>query len=253
MKQFLFSVFFFSTLVGLSQNRIDYNKVSQNLLQSVIEGEPHQKEIATLANSTLNELVQQLKTDQQKIAFWVNIYNSFIQISLSENLQLYENKSKFFSNESIKIAGEFLSFDDIEHGIIRKSKIKLSLGYLKKWFIPKWEQELRVKNIDWRIHFALNCGAKSCPPVAIYTPKNLGKELDFMTSAFLKHQTTYNTETKTANTTSLFSWFRGDFGGIAGVKKILKDYKITSEKPKNIDFNVYDWTVLLGNYSTITK
>ena len=112
MKQFLFSVFFFSTLVGLSQNRIDYNKVSQNLLQSVIEGEPHQKEIATLANSTLNELVQQLKTDQQKIAFWLNIYNSFIQISLSENLQLYENKSKFFSNESIKIAGEFLSFDD---------------------------------------------------------------------------------------------------------------------------------------------
>mgnify|MGYP001467488372 CR=1 FL=1 len=74
-----------------------------------------------------------------------------------------------------------------------------------------------------------------------------------MTSAFLKRQTTYNTETKTANTTSLFSWFRGDFGGISGVKKILKDYKITSEKPKNIDFNAYDWTVLLGNYSTITK
>ena len=47
------------------------------------------------------------------------------------------------------------------------------------------------------------------------------------------------------------SWFRGDFGGKNGAKKILLDYKITPEKPKYLDFKTYDWTLLLGNYRTI--
>lgn len=234
-----------------SQNKINYNEVSQDLLTNIINKKPYQKQIEILANSSLNDLVNQLKTDKQKIAFWVNIYNSFIQISLSKNPDLYKDKSNFFSEERIKIAGEVLSFDDIEHGIIRKSRIKISLGYLRKWFPAKWERKLRVENIDWRIHFALNCGAKSCPPVAIYTAKNLDKELDFMTTEYLKEQTEYDATSKTAKSVALFSWFRGDFGGKCGVKKILFDYKITSEKPKNIDFKSYDWTLLLGNYRTI--
>ncbi|PQJ77602.1 hypothetical protein BTO16_13130 [Polaribacter glomeratus] len=236
-----------------SQNKVDYNQVSQNLLQSIIDGKSVENQIDILAKSSLSDLENQLKTDSQKIAFWVNVYNAFIQISLSENPELYKDKGKFFGEERIKIAGETLSFDDIEHGIIRKSRIKISLGYLRKWFVPKWERKLRVKKIDWRIHFALNCGAKSCPPVAIYTPENLDKEFNFMTTAYLKEQTSYNSETKIANSVALFSWFRGDFGGICGAKKILKKYKITSEKTKKLDFNTYDWTILLGNFRTIPE
>ena len=253
MKQFLILVFFLSTLQITSQNKINYSEVSKNLLQNIMDKKSYDKEVQLLAESTLEDLVNELKTDKQKIAFWVNIYNSFIQISLSKNPDLYKNKSNFFSEERVKIAGEILSFDDIEHGIIRKSRIKISLGYLRKWFRPKWERKLRVENIDWRIHFALNCGAKSCPPVALFSAENLDNEFDFMTTAYLKEQTTFNKESKTAKTVALFSWFRGDFGGVSGAKKILFDYKITPEKPKNIDFKSYDWTLLLGNYRTIPK
>ena len=201
--------------------------------------------------TNLTDLTNQLKTDKEKIAFWVNIYNAFIQISLSENPKLYKNKGAFFSEKRIKIGGENLSFDDIEHGILRKSRIKISLGYLRKWFRPKWERKLRVDNVDWRIHFALNCGAKSCPPVAIYTVDNLENELNFMTKAYLQEQTTYNADTITATTSVLMSWFRGDFGGKNGAKKILFNYKITPEKPKYLDFKTYDWTLFLGNFRTI--
>lgn len=252
MKQFFLFAFLLLNSVIFSQDKINYEAISQQLLQNIKTGNTYQKEVQLLEKSTLKDLVNQLQTDKQKIAFWVNIYNAFIQISLKENPELYENRGSFFGDKRIKIAGEILSFDDIEHGIIRKSRVKISLGYLRKWFNPKWERKLRINgNIDWRVHFALNCGAKSCPPVAIYSSKNLEKEFNFMTTAYLKEQTSYNSETKTATSVALMSWFRGDFNGTSGAKKILHQYKITPEKPKSLSFKTYDWTLLLGNFRTI--
>ncbi|WP_397444897.1 DUF547 domain-containing protein [Polaribacter sp. R77954] len=252
MKPFLYTLFFLSTFGLHAQNSIIYSDVAQDLLENIIDKKPYSKKVQILSKSTLKDLVTELQTDNQKIAFWVNIYNAFIQISLTENPKEYENRSAFFGKKRVEIAGEILSFDDIEHGILRKSRMKISLGYLRKWFRQKWERKLRIDNdIDWRIHFALNCGAKSCPPIAIYDAKNLDKQFDFMTTTYLKEQTSYNQDTKTANAVALFSWFRGDFGGLCGAKKILFEYKITPEKPKNIDFKSYDWTLSLGNFKTL--
>ncbi|PWG05911.1 DUF547 domain-containing protein [Polaribacter aquimarinus] len=252
MKKFLLILLFFSSTYIFSQEKINYESVSQQFLQNIIDKKPVDKQVYILEKSRLKELVNQLKTDHQKIAFWVNIYNAFIQISLTQNPKLYDNRGAFFSNKRIKIAGETLSFDDIEHGIIRKSRMKISLGYLRKWFRPKWERKLRINgDIDWRIHFALNCGAKSCPPVAIYSSKNLNKEFDFMTTEYLKEQTTYNKVTKAAKSVALFSWFRGDFNGKSGACKILKKYKITPKEAKKIEFKNYNWTLLLGNFREI--
>ena len=253
MKQFFLLLLLLSNVITFGQETINYEKVSQELLQNIIDRKSYKKEVKILENSTLNELVTQLNTDKQKIAFWVNIYNSFIQISLTENPKEYEDRGAYFKKERVKIAGELLSFDDIEHDILRRSRIKLSWGYLRKYFRPKWERKLRVKNIDWRIHFALNCGAKSCPPVAKFTPERLDTEFNFMATEYLKEQTTYNKETKTATSVSLFSWFRADFGGLCGAREILESYKITPEKPKKLDFNTYDWTLSLGNFRKITK
>jgi len=248
MKPLFFIVLFLANGLCFSQEKTNYETVSRQLLQNIISKKSYDKQLKILQESTLNSLVEELKTDEQKIAFWVNIYNAFIQISLTEAPELYKNKGKFFSTKRILIAGELLSFDDLEHGIIRKSRMKLSLGYLRKWFRPKWERKLRVKKIDWRVHFALNCGAKSCPPVAIYSSEKLNSELDFMTREYLKEQTIYSSDTEIAKTVALFSWFRGDFGGIKGAKKILKEYKITPEKPRKLNFKTYNWALYLNNF-----
>ncbi|TXD49957.1 DUF547 domain-containing protein [Polaribacter sp. IC073] len=253
MKQFLILLFLVSAFSISAQDSVNYNEVSEVLLQNIMDGKSYKKEVKILEESTLKALVSQLKTDKQKIAFWVNVYNSFIQISLAENPKEYEDRGAYFKKERVKIAGETLSFDAIEHDILRRSRIKLSWGYLRKYFRPKWERKLRVKDIDWRIHFALNCGAKSCPPVAKFTPEALDTAFNFMTTEYLKEQTTYNKETKTATSVSLFSWFRADFGGLCGAREILKEYKITPEKPKNLEFNNYDWTMSLGNFRKIPK
>lgn len=249
---FIFSIFFLS-LAGFSQEKISYQKVSERLLQQLIDKNNIDKEVQIIQQSSLEALEKELKTDAEKIAFWVNIYNAFIQITLLENPNLYANRGDFFSTKRLLIAGEKLSFDDIEHGILRKSKIKIGLGYLRKWFRPRWERKLRVNTVDWRIHFALNCGAKSCPPIGIYQPKKLDEQLNFMTKAYLKEQTTFDVATKTAISVVLFSWFRGDFGGKSGACKILKNYNIVSEEPKKLKFTSYNWTLALNNYKTILK
>ena len=253
MKRLLTLLLIFASIALHAQTKVDYLKISEKFITNLKQNKSVEEEIAIFSESTLNELVDQLKTDKQKIAFWVNIYNGFIQVSLTKNQKLYEDRGAFFAEKRIKIAGENLSFADIEHGIIRKSKIEWSWGYLRKWFPPKWQRKLRVNNVDWRIHFALNCGAKSCPPVAVYDAENLDNELDFMTTEYLKEQTSYDAKTKTAKSVSLFSWFRADFGGICGARKILSDYEITPEEPKELEFKEYNWTLFLGNYREIPK
>lgn len=254
MKKVLLAIVFFTSLSIVSQNKIIYSDVAQDLLQNIMDKKSYNKEVKILAESTLEDLTSELKTDSQKLAFWINVYNAFIQISLTENPKEYEDRGAFFKKPRVKIAGELLSFDDMEHDIMRKSRVKISWGYLRKYFRPKWERKLRIDgDLEWRIHFALNCGAKSCPPVAVYSAENLYNELDFMTTEYLNEQTTFNEDTKTAKSVSLFSWFRADFGGLCGARQILFDYKITPEKPKKLDFKNYDWTLSLGNYRTIPK
>ncbi len=182
-----------------------------------------------------------------RFSFWINIYNGFIQDILNDKPELYENRGDFFRKPRVEIGGLKLSFGDIEHGIIRKSQNEFGLGYIRKWFPPKWEKKLRVDKRDFRIHFALNCGAKDCPPVAIYKPQIINSQLEKSTKLYLNSNT--KIEGNKIKVTSLFSWFRGDFGGKKGVKKILKKYTdIENTSNKKLEYNNYDWSLYLNNY-----
>ena len=228
---------------------VGLNELSELFLQKIKNGEDTREIQKQLAEIEFDALATNLESDAQKLAFWVNIYNAFIQVILTEDPGLYENRGSFFSKDRITIAGSQISFDKIEHGIIRRSQSKLGLGYVKKGFPDKFERMLRVENPDYRIHFALNCGAKDCPPVAIYNPENLDEQFTKSTALFLKRSSTYNAAENEVMVTSLFSWFRGDFGGKDGVKNILKDQGIIqSVDGVDLEYKDYDWTLALNNF-----
>ncbi len=203
-----------------------------------------------LAEISLDDLANQLDNDDKRKSFWINVYNAQVQLILTKNPQLFENRGAFFSTPSITIAGRELSFDNIEHGIVRGSRAKLALGLLPKLFVSKYEKKLRVRQRDGRIHFALNCGAKSCPPVAIYEASRIDEQLDKSSNAYLNETSIYKADENKVYVTALFNWFRGDFGGFKGVKNdFLKKYNvIPKESNPNISFSDYDWTLYLGNY-----
>ncbi|MFW1581992.1 DUF547 domain-containing protein, partial [Vibrio parahaemolyticus] len=63
---------------------------------------------------------------------------------------------------------------------------------------------------------ALNCGAKSCPPIAFYDDAKLDAQLDIATKAYLIGSVTYDSNANKVYVPALLSWFRGDFGGKKG-------------------------------------
>jgi hypothetical protein len=204
--------------------------------------------ILVLQNVSIELLQNQLVTDAQKRAFWLNIYNAFIQEKLSKNPEKYKNRSKFFSKKQINIAGNLMSFDFIEHGILRRSKSKLSLGYLNKTFVGSLEKKLRVKKPDYRIHFALNCGASACPAVAYYSAEKLDSQLAIAEGFFVSENCNVNQDNKTIETSKIFSWFRADFGGKKGIRKLLGNYKMQDFSTYKLVFIPYNWELMLENY-----
>ena len=243
---------FVSLLMLLSINtfaQTPYADLSMTLIDAAKSDKPYEDLLEKLASVDEDILAKELKNDDLKKAFWMNIYNAHIQFFLKKNPDLYKNRNAFFHDKTIIVAGKKLSFDNIEHGIIRGSRSKLSLGLLPKIFVDSYERKFRTKRTDGRVHFALNCGAKSCPAVANYDYKKLDEQMDKSTKIHLQSTTTYDKETNTINITRLFSWFRGDFGNKKKVIKFLKKYEaITDDIVPNINYNVYDWTMMLDNY-----
>jgi len=227
----------------------DFNALSEQFLSDIKESKDTKKHQDILANTSLEALENGLQTDYEKLAFWVNIYNAYIQVFLKKNPELYDDRTAFFNDDRIRIAGELVSFAKIEHGIIRKSQWALGLGKIRKWFPNKFERKLRVHERDYRVHFALNCGAKDCPPVAIYQAARLNDQFDQGTARYLEKNTDYDASKKEVAVTSLFSWFRGDFGSKNDIKKILKAQNlIPTTKDIDITYKNYDWTLDLDNW-----
>ena len=216
--------------------------LSQQLLLKVKMGEDTrtlQDSIASLPASALND---ELGTEDEKLAFWLNIYNANIQLQLKDSAARYTNRAKFFSAKSITVAGYKLSFDDIEHGILRHSKSKLSLGYFNKWFPNRFERKHRLQMVDYRIHFALNCGAASCPPIAFYKPELINKQLDLATNNYLLQEVVFDCTANTVTVPKLMLWFKGDFGGKKGIYSMMQKLQLipANSRPK-IKYKEYSW------------
>lgn len=249
MKQILYILILSSIqAIGFGQTSNDYVQTSKDFLYALKSHEKTDDLVNEIESWSAKDLENGLKTNNERLAFWVNIYNGFIQLKLSENPELYEDRGSFFKTKFIKIGGENVAFADIEHGIIRRSQFEYFLGYVTNPFSSQWERKLRVYERDFRIHFALNCGALSCPPVAIYDDTKLDEQFNKSTKMFLDKFSTFKPDEGTVYVTSLFSWFRGDFGGKSGTKDILKEYGIISDTNVDLEYDSYDWTLALDNY-----
>ncbi len=229
-----------------------YIQLSQELVRAVKNDTDRSGIIERLANIPMQQLAEALDTDAEKKAFFINVYNGFVQHILMKNPEKFDDRDKFFTTDQINIAGQELSLDDIEHGIIRGSKVKWSLGLIQDPFADDFEKNFRVEETDPRIHFALNCGAKSCPYVAIYGAEKLDQQLDIISRQFLERTTEYKADEDKVYVTTLISWFRGDFGGLDGAKEMLKNYDIIPKSADpELEFKDYDWTLELGNFTTL--
>ena len=238
-----------SKVSAQDSQQIDYIKMSQDFLYAVRTDENAAPYLDSLATASEDLVAQQLVTDIDKKAFFINLYNAYTQYILKQDPNKYKDRNEFFKSNQILFASHKVSLDKIEHGFLRHSRVKWSLGYFGKIFPGKLEKKFRVKKVDYRIHFTLNCGASSCPSIAYYKPEGLDEQLDMATLAYLKGEAENLEKENTLYLPMLMNWFRGDFGGKKNEIKLCKKLGILPQDAKQkIAFKSYDWQLYLENY-----
>jgi hypothetical protein len=237
-------------------NEISFTRLSSNFVDRVIHDLPVDKHLKILKNVNPDVLDDSLDTPRKRLTFWVNIYNGYTQYFLKKDPSLYKkDRNKFFSKAQIPIAGFNVSMENVEHGVLRKGSTIWSKGYVRvRAFRDDFVQQFAVETVDYRIHFALNCGAKSCPPVIVYEANSVAEQLNENTSYYLNKEVEYNQE-DVVKVPAVMTWFSADFGGSDEEKrKIFKEYDIIpQDATPQVKYLPYDWTVKIENYKSYSK
>lgn len=165
--------------------------------------------------------VQDAWTREEKMAYWINAYNAFTLKLIVDNYPtksiLHFDGGKTWDVKRIPLGDKKYSLNNIENDILR----------------PQFK--------DARIHFAINCAAKSCPPLwnHAYTADNLFDALEARAKAFI-NDTQYNDiSVSRAQVSKIFEWYAADFGDL---KSYLNKFLNTPLKSNaTLTFREYDW------------
>ena len=226
--------------------------IAEDLLVACRLEESTDRYAATLADATDADLRPIREDRRTALAFWINCYNAGTQLLLNDRPGRYESPLRmvrFFLTPAITVAGTDLSLDRIENGLLRGGRSKYGLGYLPKFLVTSFEHRYRLPDCDPRIHFALNCGAESCPPIRAYDSGRIDDQLDLATRSYLDSTVAYDPDAGTVALPRVFLWFRGDFGGRSGIYTFLRRYDAVPEGVSpTISYRAWDWSKATGKF-----
>ncbi len=208
----------------------------------------------------INRLVAELERidpraisdDGARVAFWLNVYNALLLDELTRNPRqgsLLRHRG-LFNSAAYCVGGDDYSLNAIEHGVLR---LNARPPYALRRALSGSDPRLRSapSKLDRRIHFALNCGAASCPPIRPYTSAGCDAELEGVTRAYLRAETSLDRERNRVELPNLLKLYSADFGdkrhALAFTAGYLADDDAAwvaerSERVK-VGFNRFDWTI----------
>ncbi|MBO9998589.1 MAG: DUF547 domain-containing protein [Cyanobacteria bacterium SID2] len=137
-------------------------------------------------------------TESEKIAFWVNIYNSLTLQAIIDNYPVDSIRDipGVWKRLQFTVMGEGMTLDTIEHGILRR------------------------EFNEPRIHMALVCASIGCPLLRTepFTGDRLDEQLDEQTRVFLGFDRNFQIDLDRNEVllSSIFQWFGEDFEATYG-------------------------------------
>jgi Protein of unknown function, DUF547 len=178
-----------------------------------------------------------------RIAFWINAYNAITLKTIVANYPIrphglfswrYPSSSirqipGAWTNREWTVLGERVSLDDIEN------------------------RELRAAFAEPRVHMALVCAARGCPPLRNepYGGARLDQQLDDQARRYLASPAGMRVQPggRGVAVSSIFTWFAGDFVKTGGVRAFLARYAPAADRAAVADASTrityldYDWTL----------
>ena len=186
------------TINGVKLNAVNYKKLAKD--------PAYGKLIKNLENTSLSDL----KTREEKLAFWINVYNIMAAKMVLDHYPV----------ESIKDAGSLF------RGVWKKT-VGVVAG--KKRTLNEIEHEILRKMGEPRIHVAIVCASVSCPDLRAeaYSAEKLDQQLNDQMVQFLanpKKGLQVDRNKGRVYLSSIFKWFAEDFETKGGVRTYLAPY-----------------------------
>ncbi|MFL6277399.1 MAG: DUF547 domain-containing protein [Blastocatellia bacterium] len=158
--------------------------------------------LAQLATTSPENRPELFAGEDESKRYYLTAYNAYV---LYYAAKAYPDKHAlwaklgWFKNKEIKLGGQQLTLNDLEHNIIRK------------------------RFLDPRIHFYLNCGAVSCPPLKAraIAERATEAELEEGARAFINDPANvrFDAATQTLYLSKIFDWYEADFLNYLRVKR----------------------------------
>ncbi len=177
--------------------------------------------LAKISRSTYNTLSQ-----HERLAYLINLYNAATLKLIIDNYPVKSIKdigSTFSSPWKIKVVryfGKLITLDNLEHDIIRR--------------------EFR----EPRIHLALVCAARSCPPLRseVYRGEQLSTQLDDQGQKFFNgpHGVRVDHSKKRVYLSSILKWYKEDFASVVAFAQRYSKQRFDDYKVSYLD---YDWAL----------
>ncbi|KAF5444995.1 hypothetical protein F2P56_034080 [Juglans regia] len=151
-------------------------------------------------------------THQEKLAFWINMYNSCMMNAFLEHgiPESPEGVAALMQKATINVGGHLLNAVTIEHSILRlpfHSKYTSLEG--TKNAGKTWRSIVGLEFSEPLVTFALSCGSWSSPAVRVYTASQVENELEVAKREYLQAAVGIST-TKFA-IPKLLDWYLLDF------------------------------------------
>eukprot|EP00920_Eleutheroschizon_duboscqi_P026068 GHVT01064533.1.p1 GENE.GHVT01064533.1~~GHVT01064533.1.p1 ORF type:complete len:162 (+),score=19.74 GHVT01064533.1:87-572(+) len=152
---------------------------------------------------------------------------------------------------------------DLENGILRGNR-RGPFALFRAFGAADSRKALALDGADCRVHFALNCGAQSCPPVSFYTADGLHSELENAAKAFCEDDLNVLplADSSTLFLSRIFKWYRHDFASswIKFLEKLLEwstgekrrqlQQLLQNSRTPRIRYRPYNWHVQADEVKT---
>jgi hypothetical protein len=191
-----------------------------------------------------------LDSREARLAFWLNVYNALalhgiVRLGVRRSVRRVWN---FFGRVSYRVGGLVFSLDDIEHGLLRGNR-RRKLPPVRPFRRGDPRRLLAVVPPDPRYHFAITCGAASCPAVGVYRAAAVDAQLDLAARNFVNQETVLEEDRIVCS--RLFKWYRDDFESAGSLRAFLlrhldegpiRTALVTGALPCT-DYRPYRWTL----------
>jgi hypothetical protein len=237
-------------LSGISEDgmKVDYTKIKASQAY-----QQYRHLVSALQEINLSSL-----TSYEKKALFINTYNCLTIHALIEGLLAsfpggLLSRLQLYASASYIIDHIPYSLNDIENGILRGNRKAPSPLSALPFSLKDDARLANCLDCDPRIHFALNCGAVSCPPISVYSPIEASLDYQLNTAAigFIEQSCHLDVAKRKLRVSKIFDWYREDFGGsddqvIDWIKshsnKLFEGISIPTADLQ-LEYDMYNWSL----------